>query len=569
MGQPIPTTDYVLRYVTADGQFTVNPSEAERVWLPRQRIDKLGREHVRLYPETADIHHAQQAIVLGFCTVAEAKRRWPETVGQMDETDLDALCGWAPTRAGVLLPASMRGKWRTSRKEQTPAKTDQRLVFYYAYYGLSEPDYPEGACIWISGANKGTVLGKDTLVATVEMPSKVVQDETVTDRKDLDLPLVQVRLLSDVDDRDPTGVAFMARIAGAGEASATMAMSMLEAIDLALHPVRYNMATSPLDADDVESARATGDFAQVMSKDDIPQLEERRDLPSAYFPQMGWTYDQMDSAAGLRPPDSAGEAKVKSGVALRIEVTEAQKTLTRMNYAVHAAWARHGRIKLQMAMKYFTVPQMLRYVGVDGSAKQEWFTGNSFARVGNITIASGTGTMLPWSEKINLALQLQGAGYMDADEAANIARPAFSKQLGATENAHVQRIERQVSSWLEGPPEGWEQEQMAFQQAVLEHSQIAQLALQDPNGEVPPPPEAPWTPFAVEPMDAEPPIATVRKRRLADLMAKADFAAQPEPWKQLARDAYTQAVGALQAAAPAPQPQGKPITDPNLTGAAA
>jgi hypothetical protein len=277
----------------------------------------------------------------------------------------------------------------------------------------------------------------------------------------------------------------------------------------------------------------------------------------------------MDSAAGLRPPDSAGEAKVKSGVALRIEVTEAQKTLTRMNYAVHAAWARHGRIKLQMAMKYFTVPQMLRYVGVDGSAKQEWFTGNSFARVGNITIASGTGTMLPWSEKINLALQLQGAGYMDADEAANIARPAFSKQLGATENAHVQRIERQVSSWLEGPPENWEQEQMAFQQAVLEHSQIAQVALQDPNGEVPPPPEAPWTPFAVEPMDAEPPIATVRKRRLADLMAKADFAAQPEPWKQLARDAYTQAIGALQAAAPQPQPQGKPITDPNLTGAAA
>ena len=569
MGQPIPTTDYVLRYVTESGQFTVNPSEAERVWMPRQRVEKLGREHVRLYPETADLHSAQQSIVLYYCTVAEAKRRWPETLGELTDPEWEPICGWAPQRAQVLLPTALRARWKAGRADSSKAGSlDQRLVFFYAYFGLSEPQYPEGAELIVNGANGGFVFHKDTLSATVEMPSGTQQDEMVTDTKDLDLPLVQIRLLADVDDRDPMGRCFMERISGAGEAGATLATAMMEAIDQVLHPVRYSMATSPLDADDVEAARATGDFAQVMSKEDVPVLEDPRPLPVAFFNMIGWNYDQMDSAAGIRPPDSAQEAKVKSGVALRIEVSEATKALTRMNYAVHAAWERHGRIKLQQAMKHFSVPQLLRYVGVDGAAKQEWFTGNDFARVGNITIQSGTGTMLPWSEKVNLSLQLQGAGLMDADEAADIARPAFSKQLGATENVHVQRIERQVSSWLEGMPEGWDQQAAQYQQAVALHAEMTKDILADPMGEVPPMPEAPWTPFAVEPMDAEPPIAAIRKRRLAKLMAKVEFSSQPEPWKQVVRDAYTQAVQAIQPPAPTGQPA-QPIADPNSAEAGA
>ena len=565
---PVPTTDYVLRYVTAGdengqgAQFTANPSEAERVWLPRVRVRKLGREHVRLYPEDADLHHAQQAIVLDYCTVAEAKRRWPEVLGEYTDTDFVPLVGWTPQRAGALLPPAIRASWKmgydnTAKGGKTTAM-DQRILFYYAYHGLSEPDYPEGAVVCVNGAHGGLVLGKETLSAEVSMPSQVTQDEEVTDRKDLDIPLVQVRLLPDVDSRDPMGAPFMARIAGPGEALSNMATAMLEAIDLALHPVKYSLATSPVDPDDAESARATGAYVQVNQKDDIPQLEERRDLPGAFFNMAGWQGDQMDASAGLRPPESAQESKVKSGVALRIEVQEASKALTRMNYAVHAAWSRHGRIKLQMAMKHFSVPQLIRYVGVDGAAKQEWFTGNNFARVGNITIASGSGTMLPPIEKVNLAVQLQAAQLMDADEASDVARPAFSKQLGVSENVHVQRIERQVSSWLEGPPEGWEQQQQAFVVAAQQHAQMAQQAIEatpDPRAaQIAPPPQAPWTPFAVEPMDAEPPIATIRKRRLARLMAKVEYSKFPEPWKQVVRDAYSQSVQSVAAAQQMAQP---------------
>ena len=560
-GRPIPTTDYILRYVTAGdengqgAQFTVNPSEAERVWVPRVRVDKLGREHVRLYPETADIHHAQQVVILWFCTVAEAKRRWPDTVGQMTEEELGPLCQWAPSRAGVLLPASMRTRWREARSDSERGKgDDQRLLFHYTYYGLSEPDYPEGAAITVSGANGGYVFGKDTLVAEVTLPSEQTQDEEVTDRRDLDIPVVQVRPLADVDEKDPTGTAFMARIAGAGEASMNLTNAMFEAIDVALHPVRYSIGTSSVDADDVESARVTGDFAHVLNKDEVPVAEEPPELPSAFWNMDESIRAQMDSAAGIRPPDNATEQKVKSGVALRIEVEEAQKILTRMSNALHVAWARHGRVKLGLAMKHFSVPQLLRYVGADGAAKQEWFTGNSFARVETVAVKSGTGTMLPWSEKVNLALQLQGAGLIDPDEAAEIARPAFTRHVGVADNPHVQRFERQKSSWLEGPPEGWEAKAEQYAKAVALHAEMTQAMLaENPQAPIPPTPDAPWTPFEIGFMDAEPAIAAIRKRGLARLGAKTEYTKFPPAWRQLVDDAYNQAAQAL-AAAQAPPP---------------
>lgn len=574
-GQEVPTTDYVLRYVTEGGQFTRNPSEAERVWVPRLRADKLNREHVRLFPETADLHHAQAAVVLYFSTVAEARRRWPETVGELPDTEWSALCQWSPKRGSILLPEDVRQKWRDGRKldaegSQSPA-LDQRFVFWYRYVCLSSPDYPQGADLYVNGANGGFVFGRDTLTATVEVPSGEMQDEVVEDRLDLDLPLNQYRLLADVDRGDPMGAAFMGRIAGAGEAEAQLATAMLEAIDQALHPVRYSIATSPLDADDVETARATGDFAQVSHKDDIPQAEPPRDLPGAYFNFVNWLTDGMDSSAGIRPPDRAAEAKVKSGIALRIEVSEATKQLTRMNYAFHVAASRHGRIKVQLAMKHFDVPQLIRYVGSDGTNKAEWFRGNDFARVSNVRIKTGTGTMLPPIEKVNLAIQLGAAGLTSPDETADAARPAFAKSLGVGENPHVQRAQRQKDAWLEGPPEGWEAEQAKFQQEVQVHAALAQQMLaENPTGGpevIPPAPVAPWTPFAVEPMDAEPPIAAIRKRMLADLMATVAFSEQPEPWKQMVRDAYAQTVAPLQAAQTAPQPA-KPVQPPTSGGVA-
>ena len=62
------------------------------------------------------------------------------------------------------------------------------------------------------------------------------------------------------------------------------------------------------------------------------------------------------------------------------------------------------------------------------------------------------------------------------------------------------------------------------------------------------PPTPPWTPFKELPMDAEPPIAALRKRRLAHLMASTDFTKFSELWQQAVIDAYWRMVQAVQAA---------------------
>jgi hypothetical protein len=559
-GQPIPTVDYALRYVTAGDeenppQFTVNPSEAERVWLPKLRVDKMDRRHVRLYPETAGIHDARKAIIAWYCTVGEARLRWPETVGQMEDAQIAQLCEWQPPRAMAMLPPVLRARWKQSASKDAKGQVnDERLLFYYGFYHLATPDYPEGAFLFLSGAQGGIGFGKGPLSATVEMPDGVTQDARVTDTKCLDIPIVQVMLVQDPDDGDPTGKAVIARIGGAGEAGATIVTSLLEQIDKILHPARFATATSPLTDDDIESSRAGDRLATIMSREDAPVYEDAPDLPANTLDVVDWNYAQMDSAIGLnKPAQGSDDSQEVSGVARRIAVNQALVSVSRMQHGVNVAWERYWRIKLQLAMAHFSVPQLLRYVGVDGAAKQEWFTGNNFARVGQITVASGTGTLMPPGEKVNYVLQLQEVGYLDPDEAHDIARPAFAKQLGVPENPHVQRIERQVSSWLEGPPEGWEAQQAQFVQAVQLHSQMAQAAIQqspDPRAaQIPPPPTPPWTPFAVEPMDTEPPIAAIRKRRLSHLMAKVEFSDQPEPWKQVVRDAYTQAAQSVQAAA--------------------
>ncbi len=557
MGMPLYTTDYVLRYVTAGDemappQFTDNPSEADRVWLPKIRADVLDRRHVRFYPETAQPTDARKALVVWYTSVAEAKIRWPETVGQMDDTQIASLCDWQPQNAATLIPPVLRTRWRQGSSADVSEVKDERLLFFYTLYHAPTREYPEGAVIVVNGANGGTILDRDTLSAVVEVPSGDEQDKTVTDLRTLDLPIVPLTLVQDTDDGDPTGVAVMARIGGAGEAGATLATSLLEQIDKILHPARFATATSPLTEDDVEESRGTGKFATILTRDDAPVYEQAPSLPSNTLDVVDWNYAQMDSAIGLnKPAQGSDDAQEVSGVARRIAVNQALVAVSRMQVAVNVAQERFWRIKLQLAMKWFTVPQLLRFVGVDGAAKQEWFTGKDFARIGSVTVASGTGTLLPPTEKVNFALQLRDAGLVDPDEASDIARPAFARQLGVPENPHVQRIERQVASWLEGAPEGWVEEAQAYAQAVAMHAEVAQQAtmLGQP---IPPEPTAPWTPFEALPCDAEPPIAAIRKRRLSHLMATVAFSSKPKEWRDVVVMAYEQAVNAVRAAA-APQ----------------
>ncbi len=312
----------------------------------------------------------------------------------------------------------------------------------------------------------------------------------------------------------------------------------------------------------------------VLTKDDYPQYEQPRVLPAGFLNVMQWQYEQMDLIAGLNKPAQGADSQAEvSGVARKIAVSQSLVSLGRMQQAVKAARERHWRIKLEMAMRYFTAPQLLRYVGADGAYKQEWFTGNDFALASAPKVKAGTGTLMPPEQKVQYISSLQAAGFMDADEAQDAARPVFAGVLGVPESPHLQRVERQVSSWLEGPPENWlplyqqyqqqkavyDQQVAQIQQAYQAEVQQHQLQEQDnaqmgetigvrpvapqvppPQPQLPPPPTPPWTPFAFLPMDDEP-----------SMMATTEFTAQGPEWRTVVQEAYTtarQAVAAAQGA---------------------
>ena len=485
-GQETPTTDYVLRYVTPEqdgqpAQFTDDPSQADRQWLPKIMIDRLGREHVRTYPEYVDVDRAQQVLVLYFMTIAEGKRRFPETVGQLDASQLQQLCDWTPPRYLYLLPPALRARWKLSvggQKDLKGGSDDQRLFFYYAFYGKEEPDYPKGYEIWVNGMDGGYVIHRDTLALEVDVPSKRQQDETVKDCRPCDIPVVQHRPIQDSIELDPMGVPLVARFAGGSEAGGQLVQGYLEAMDITLHPARYTPSTSPIEREDVDESRATGSFVTVLSPNDYPQYEVPPVLPNNFLQTVGWLYNQNDLIAGLpKPMQGAADQQEVSGVARDIAVREGMKSMGRSQQAMIGAFKRHWRIKGQLALKKFSVPQQMAYVGEDGAYQQEWWTGADLAAVASaVDVQPGTGTMMSAAEKVQYVASMRQMGFMSDDEAQDVARPTFAGTLGVPEDPHVQRVERQISSFLEGPPEGWLEQAAQYDAVVQAAEQAAQQA---------------------------------------------------------------------------------------------
>lgn len=608
-GLLLPAVDPVLRYVATDEQeqpvqFVEDAAQAGKQWLPKIRVDQWGREHIRVYPETATVHDAEMIIGLWYCNLGEAKRRWPDTIGALPPEELAVLCDWVPQRYLALLPPALRARWKmsTGNEKDTPGgANDERLMFYYIVYRRPTPatigsykGYPEGMALVVSGAYGGYVVQRDTLTTQVQMP------EGGQSLRCMEIPVVQITPRRDPDERDPSGFATISLFGGASEAASTLVTSYLEALDMILHPARFIPVTSPVEGWQIEQSRGTGDPVPVLSRDDYPHYEEPRPLPPDLFGAIQWTYTQIDSASSLnKPAVGANDQQEVSGIARNIAVKQAMVALSRQAQATLASWQRFWRVKLECVVKYFTAPQLIHYVGEDGAYKADWFKGNDFAVVDRVTIVDGTGSMMAPAEKQQYTAFAQNMKWISPDEAADAVRPSYIGSLGLADNPHQQRIERQVSAWLKGPPKSapgappwvmlWQQYQQQKQmydqaqqqfaqaqqqyQAAEESAAIAaggpppptlgpesqnaqamevyQKSLIDtrvnplPPGGPPLPPQIPqpvppWHPFADQlPHDNEPEIAALRKRRLSKLMSTSRFLALPREWQEPVKNEYT------------------------------
>lgn len=614
----MPTTDYVLRYVTQDQQFTNDPSQAAPQWMPKLRADVLGNEHIRVFPETSTVATCEKVVLLWYCTLGEAKRRWPETVGQMLPADLSALCDWTPPRYLVLLPPFERARWKltTSDEKQKSGSSDERLMFYYHVYQRSTPEYPKGAELVVTGSQGGMKLYQDTLSADVEVTDSDGSGPKQETRH-LDIPVTQLTPRIDADDRDPSGTRYIELFGGSTQFSATLQMGYLEACDIILHSEKYSYSGSPVEGYQITEARASGDAIPVLQKGDEPFYPQQHPLPPDFLDVLSYGNDQQDSISSLsKPAQGSNNQQEVSGVARNIAVQQASIGLSRMQSAVNRAYERYCRIKIQQVMRRFTAPFQIRYVGEDGAYKQEQWTGTDFALVGDVRIQAGSGTGMAPQAKINYLSQSAQFGLIGPDEAKAAARPTFARDLGIPESPHEQYIERCVASWLQGPPQGWveawtpyaqaeaqfqqaqqmyQQQVMAYQSAqqntalvqggppppllgpenqnamAMEQYQMAVLALQanplPPMPPQPPPPvqiPRPWTPFEPRPNDIEPEIAILWKIRLSKVMSTVKYSESIPEWRQPLDQKYQLAMQTVQQAlAPPPQaapaaPQSKP-----------
>lgn len=616
----MPTTDYILRYVTADGQFTDNPAEAAPQWQPKIRASKWEREHVRMFPENGPLDQARQVIVLGYCTIGEAKERWPEVAAMADE-QLTSLLDWTPPRYIELLPPFQRARWRAAdgREKEKQAASDERIIFYYHLYRVADRAYPKGCDLVLSGASGGMKLHQDTLSADVQItppasqsaqpgpaassapapvapgaslpvplaqaPMAAPAPQKVTETRCMEIPLVAVTLRPDPDEKDPTGRCYVEMLAGAAENNSYLASSFAELIDKILHQPFAIQSTSPIEGWQVEDARATGDFLLLNTPEDEPKQLPVPVLPTAFFNMYELTDEALNSMGSTERGAHGGDnAQERSGKAITLARSLNNVTLSSMLTALTTAYARGCRIKIQLAMKWFTTPQQLSYTGEDGAYKQDDWTGVDFARVGKVTIKAGTGTMMPPDQKVEyIATLAQGpVPLIPPDEAAEAARPSFAKRLGLPDNPHEQYVARCIDAWLKGPPEGWEQQYQTWFTAQQQfQAQVAAFTAQQaaaPTGPalVPPdagapqgapqgalPPQAPqipmpWTPFAPRPNDDEPQLAAIWVRRLSRVISSVKFSGFTPGWQQILTDKYLQE---RQYLAPPPMPAPVPGDD--------
>lgn len=515
--------DLVRRYVDEGlTRFVESADEAGRQWEAGFCVENVDASRVRLFPVTADtIEECEYVILLLLAPFATLERRF-EAVRQLDDAAASALVAWEPPRATDLLDLDLRIERANSRIMATDEKRKGRpspnaLCWYYAAYRIASPEYPKGAYVY---GNATTVFARGEQAGTYDLPDGTRRVQL------LDLPVAGCRPMEQG--------AVVEWFAPTEEFTARIFAGVLEAVDQALHPHIYVTATSPIQPE--QFLLRDGVPKRVLSRDDVPQTEEPRQLPSLAMDVVEFMQAQQDNASGLRETAQGGEVgNVNSGVQVMAITELARQALGGVFRASLACIQRLWRIKLQQARVKFTVPQRIRYVGEDGSATEEWFRGADLHGVEDVAIARGSGTMMSPSQKVQQVMSLAQSGVqVDPLDVTAFALNNVSPVIGLQDNPHRQRIARQVKQWMDLIP----------------------AAMQ---GQMPP-----ASPFDARLVDTEPAVAAWRLRELGKVMASTAYSEAPPPLRQMLDAEYTRMV---QAMTPPPQNAG-PNGPPQEPGAA-
>jgi hypothetical protein len=613
-GQPTPSVDPILRYVSPPspeapaGLFVEDASQADRAWLPKLVVRRHKREKVTLFPATAGIEDADAVLIQDFCTLAEARKRWPDTVGKLGATELAGFASWRPPMAEVLVPFPFRSGMQDGATGPSVDEVGslspllQRRMFFYRFIVRKSTEYPDGLQIDISGKDGGTSLARKTLEYNVTLPT---QGSTTRCR---DIQVVQVTPVQDVEGQDPTGWPFEARFDGSAQADASLIAGYLDFLDRMNNPHVFIPSTSSVDEDAWFDRTKPIPYLPSGGK---PEYEQFPPLPPV-VPVSEYLQTRQDTASGLTATaQGLDSSNSQSGIAKQLTVRQAQVSLAGMQQQLHGAMTRGWRICGQIIQAEYTTPQLIKFSGEDSSSQEQWWTGEDLSGIDDIGIEPGTGSLMTPESKANLVGFAQQQGWLPADRAAEIALGGMSRDLGLPPDMTKASIDRSIRLWHKGPPNPewiqqyqayaqqkavFDQAQAAFQQATqqyqaAEHAkavvaagpaqplgpeqqneaanvdfQSARIALaENPQAAAGPPqppqmqpPVAPWTPFEPRANDTEPKVAAAWMEALSRGMMHPRYSAQPVEWRAIYDEKYMKTRQAVALAAQPQAPQGNP-----------
>lgn len=425
------------RFVSPQGQLTPNKADAALRWVPKVARQVVTGSHVRLWPFTAaDVWDANGLLYFDYQPWNVAAQWFPE-LKDLPEEDRNRALEFRLPDAVHLLPKK-NGRPSDPKPE---GREEDWLVLIACFWAPEGSAYPDGAYIACVGDQK--VAHRDTW--TLQSP-----DGT---RERRDIPWTQVRQFRGTREH-PQGKPLMGFIGAGGEYLGQLYGRFEELMDAAAARkifLPYNSTIQPQDLHD------PGNGVLYCLPGQEPQYEQVPEPPKSLNDMLTVTRDDLNDASGLQETGQGLQSdNVNSGRQALAIVAQVNAGLSDVLQNQNRAWVRLFRIVLQCIRSDWSVPQLLRTVGVDGSYKVDRWTRSDLGSTRDVEIAKGSGTMLNPMQKTQLLGEMRQLAGIDPDDVQEMMATGVSPYVNFQDNAFLGRIRRQIEQWEQGPPDGWQ-----------------------------------------------------------------------------------------------------------------
>jgi hypothetical protein len=485
----LPEPPYVRKFVTLDGQLEDTAENADFTWVPKVQVCVLTGHNVLLLPEFAE--HAEMAdgaLVIKPLSLGELKARFESAEDPWGAELLSEIATFRPDKWEETLPAGMRADDIGDKSAWVNGvPNDETLCFPVLGYRRSTGAYPFGAYIAICGKKPEALLYRGPWGAVTTGQDGTGQWEN------FQLPLVQMRFLDDHINGDNLGTTLVAKLGPMDDIRASQIAATMEFAFRVNHPREYLPVGSIIQPEQIRHRDGRPVFYN--SEAGLPITEQFPTFPPVVREIIDLMSAEMDSESGLeKSAQGAVDPSVRSDKQQQTLIEQSLMAVGGVKRNSDRAFVSLCRLILMFVRAYYTVPQRLRYVGVDGQYKEKSWSRSDLRGVTDVTIRKGSGTMMPKSAKTEVARAELDLAMKAGDPQAfaryqRVMSGNLDPLLGSLDDSTTQRVRGQLSAWQEGPPEEIEAT-VAQEQQEIEAMGPQPVQLDPATGAPIPPPQA-------------------------------------------------------------------------------